>query len=80
MIALPPEELLVRLAGYDRVPETKLTRSLREPWQRGGPGWSQNGRRSLQAHATHLQRDSRVHDSDRWDGGGVGGYVRLLHI
>lgn len=53
MIALPQEELLVRPAGYDRVPETKLTRSLREPWQRGRPGWSQNGCWSLQAHATH---------------------------
>lgn len=25
----------MRLAGYDWVPETKLTRSLRETWQRG---------------------------------------------
>lgn len=83
MIALPQEELLVRLAGYDRVPETKLTRSLREPWQRGRPGWSQNGCWSLRAHATqccHLRRDNRVHDSDRWDSRGVRGDVRLLHI
>lgn len=77
MIALPQEELLVRPAGYDWVPETKLTRSLQEPWQRGRPGWSQNVCWSLQVRATyaHLQRDNRVYDSDRWDSGGFGGYV-----
>lgn len=32
----------MRLAGYDWVPETRLTRSLRESWQRGGPGQSQS--------------------------------------
>ncbi|KAG7237759.1 hypothetical protein INR49_031771 [Caranx melampygus] len=36
------EEVLVRLAGYDWVPETKLARSLRESWQQGRPGPSRD--------------------------------------
>lgn len=57
----------MRLAGYDWVPETKLTRSLREPWQRGRPGRSQNTCWLLREHATyaHLRRDNRVYDSDQ---------------
>lgn len=57
----------MRLAGYARVPETKLTRSLRESWQRGRAGQSQNICWLLQVHVTyaHLQRDNRVWDSDQ---------------
>lgn len=58
--------MLARLAGYDWVPETKLTRSLRESWQRDRPG------------QTHLQRDNRALTG--WDSGGFGGYVQLLHM
>lgn len=44
-IALPQKEVLVRLAGYDWVPETKLKRSLRESWQRGRAWRSRKKRR-----------------------------------
>lgn len=41
----------MRLAGYDWVPETKLMRSLRESWQQGRAGRSQNVRWLPRVHA-----------------------------
>lgn len=79
----------MRLAGYDWVPETKLTRSLRETWQRGRPGWSlkhllvTSGARDItfKQRTAHLQSNNRFFVTlTSWDKGGFGGYVQLLHI
>lgn len=59
----------MRLAGYDWVPETKLTRSLREVVAtRQGLGAAS---RRLPVYFMTLAG---------WDRGGFGGYVQLLHI
>lgn len=64
----------MRLAGYDWVPDAKLTRSLRESWQRGRAGRSQNTCWSLQVH---LQRNNRVPDRPA---GTKGGFVGLSSV
>lgn len=54
LIALPQKEVLVRLAGYDWVPETKLKRSLRESWQRGRAWRSQKNEEKKKKSAGYL--------------------------
>lgn len=54
-IALPQKEVLVRLAGYDWVPETKLKRSLRESWQRGRAWRSQKNEEEKKKSAGWLR-------------------------
>lgn len=71
----------MRLAGYDWVPETKLTRSLQESWQRGKPGRSQNICWLMSAACGVMLTCSvttEIMTLTSWDSGGFGG--QLLHI